>query len=1166
MMSAEEVTFDFLTQDYGLARGASGYHADGTSLTDNGGVIVTLNTVSGNGWRLWSDGMRVYKTQAKMTLSAGNRNITAVRFTIVTDKITSINGQAVSGSSFEIQTSGSEVVLDFIMTATSTLSSMVVTLEDEGSGGDAELADPEISWTGESSYSVVLGEAFDAPNLTNPNDLTVTYESSNESVATIDSDGTVAIVGAGQTTISAEFAGDETYNASTVSYELNVITLGAIKANGSEATDLTVYANSEVVFSAENAESISYTVNGGDVVVASSWTPTEVGSYTVVVTATLASKSDTQTFNVTVEEAPATQTVTFVFAELYTVDTVVEETSIEPVTILGDKGSHSNSVPKYYTNGTNFRAYTGNTVTFSVPDTYLITKIESTFSSSSYNGGTMTADSGSFSSDNTVWTADGVGTSTVVFTIGDKQARWTKIVVTYGSETPDTREEATLTFTPAQESYTITYGDPFTEPTLTVNPAEAASEVKYSSDNTGVATVDPTSGEVTLVGAAGTATITAAIKESETYKDVEVSYTLNVTVNVSSLTDFLAAKPETTTVISEPVTVYYQSPDKKYMFITDGTTNMMVYGTLSNTYQNGDVLTGIAGTYTEFGGMDELIPDASTFGEATEGTPIEPKAVTLAEEIAPCDFVILTGVDITGVSGTNATVTDGTNSISAFDRFGLSLAATENATIVAIGAVYNSTKQIYIVSVTETPDTREDVTLTFSETECSAVYGDAFMEPILAVNPETAAEEVKYSSSNTEVATVDGEGKVSILAAGETTITAAIKDSETYKDVEVSYTLTVIELGAIMFNDFVLDEGHMCGAFVGTPVTISAANAEAMSYTIDEGDLVEVEGSSFTWTPEAVGEYSFSVSASLGGQDKTVNFTVTVEEQTIEATLISDVLTLSCFGVSGSTYKEVTYVSEECGLTYTAQMAGGNESIQLRSKNSNSGIVVSANKYGLVAQAATIKWNSNTNSNRALSFYGQQTAFTAPTELYNTEAESLGEKNIDEGAEQTIVFTEDFRYIGLRSKSDAQYVDSIAIIWTLPEPTVYIGEQNAPTIISQLPATLEFATTADEFVKVYYKFEEDGIAAVAAADGYTEVPAEGLTINSFGVLSYYAEVNGWTSNLSTIKFADTTGIVEIEGSEAGEAQWYDLNGRRVAAPGKGIYILKQGNKATKYAF
>lgn len=41
-----------------------------------------------------------------------------------------------------------------------------------------------------------------------------------------------------------------------------------------------------------------------------------------------------------------------------------------------------------------------------------------------------------------------------------------------------------------------------------------------------------------------------------------------------------------------------------------------------------------------------------------------------------------------------------------------------------------------------------------------------------------------------------------------------------------------------------------------------------------------------------------------------------------------------------------------------------------------------------------------------------------------------------------------------------------------------------------------------------------------------------------------------------------TGVEAIEGVEA-EAQYFDLQGRRVAAPEKGIYLVKRGNKVAK---
>ena len=58
--------------------------------------------------------------------------------------------------------------------------------------------------------------------LYNPNNVTVTYASSNTNVATIDGSGTITLVSAGETTISAVFEGNDTYKPATVEYTLSV--------------------------------------------------------------------------------------------------------------------------------------------------------------------------------------------------------------------------------------------------------------------------------------------------------------------------------------------------------------------------------------------------------------------------------------------------------------------------------------------------------------------------------------------------------------------------------------------------------------------------------------------------------------------------------------------------------------------------------------------------------------------------------------------------------------------------------------------------------------------------------------------------------------------------------------------------------------------------------
>ena len=71
-------------------------------------------------------------------------------------------------------------------------------------------------------YDITLGDTVDFVALTNPNNLPVTYASSDTNVATIDSNGNVEVVGVGTTTISATSEKTDKFDAGYASYIINV--------------------------------------------------------------------------------------------------------------------------------------------------------------------------------------------------------------------------------------------------------------------------------------------------------------------------------------------------------------------------------------------------------------------------------------------------------------------------------------------------------------------------------------------------------------------------------------------------------------------------------------------------------------------------------------------------------------------------------------------------------------------------------------------------------------------------------------------------------------------------------------------------------------------------------------------------------------------------------
>ena len=80
-----------------------------------------------------------------------------------------------------------------------------------------------LSWS-KGTWTVTKGEENNTyPELNNPNNLTVTYSSSNHDVATINEAGEITLVAAGETTIKAAFEGNITYSAGEATYTLKVI-------------------------------------------------------------------------------------------------------------------------------------------------------------------------------------------------------------------------------------------------------------------------------------------------------------------------------------------------------------------------------------------------------------------------------------------------------------------------------------------------------------------------------------------------------------------------------------------------------------------------------------------------------------------------------------------------------------------------------------------------------------------------------------------------------------------------------------------------------------------------------------------------------------------------------------------------------------------------------
>lgn len=225
MASAETVTFDFVNETYGQERQSGSsqtYIADGGQLV-NEPVTITVTKGSGNGCRLWADGLRMMKGDFTLTFEAAGATITNIDFTGVkaaaVSALSAEEGEYTADGTSGVWTGASTaVVITSAPTATQCLSGVTVTYTT--GAGDLQPAGLKFEETS-FDYDLSDGE-FNAPELINPNNLPVTWTSSDEAVATVDAEGHVNIFAAGTTTITAASEATDEFLAGKASYTIKV--------------------------------------------------------------------------------------------------------------------------------------------------------------------------------------------------------------------------------------------------------------------------------------------------------------------------------------------------------------------------------------------------------------------------------------------------------------------------------------------------------------------------------------------------------------------------------------------------------------------------------------------------------------------------------------------------------------------------------------------------------------------------------------------------------------------------------------------------------------------------------------------------------------------------------------------------------------------------------
>ncbi len=301
--------------------------------------------------------------------------------------------------------------------------------------------------------------------------------------------------------------------------------------------------------------------------------------------------------------------------------------------------------------------------------------------------------------------------------------------------------------------------------------------VTYSSTNEAVATVDAATGEITLV-AAGQATIKAAFAGDDAYEPGDASYLLVVKEKEVAGTDKFELVTDASKLTDGDVIIlaYENEEGKAWAMSTTQNANNRA----ANPVEIEDDGTIIPGSSIQQITVEEEyyfnVGDGYLYAAGTTGNWLRTEAEP--DDNALADITIDENGDATivfkGANTRNHMRFNTNNGNPMFSCYA------ENSSVKTLPRIYRK--------ITGDTPVLEDAELAYGVEEFTATIGEDNEFPVLS-NPNELP--VTYTSSDENVATIDEDGNITLVAAGETTITATSDETSEFKAGEASYVLVV---------------------------------------------------------------------------------------------------------------------------------------------------------------------------------------------------------------------------------------------------------------------------------------------------------------------------------------------------------------------------------------